>query len=499
MEPEQAPSNPSITIANSSEPISYPPSSQQTEDAFLSSLSHNLSSHHKENGSFREDHIDDEDEVVREIDVYISPELASDMSLIQFPLQPASHTRVDNGKARISLPESARIKPQHSMLELEYNIPKAFSTSRQVPEVLNLSKRTFSSQNVTIGSHMAIGLFDSTGTKVDLVPLNKIYQMRPTFSHVDALFDDEDLEARRKEEEIEKQKEKPILYQKQANERQMMAQRSSYAFKKASEDSEQWKTLEVYGHGSIERKEAIIKAHCPHSCRDTDLVFEKAGATPTIGYVKSLNYLPHQDVSGFAEEDFIVPIGEDMEDMSIDDQPDWKRELASRIATILQRKGGVPFSYAVMRSRFNASVTDAILIEALSASAVMIRGNFILKSSLIAFNSQHVADARDLILLLLNKNGFVQREKLIKVYESLGEDDPASIVVTPSAITAILQMVAKKAVNGMEPKIDDNVEFLTTFGPLMTLHADYWERKEVALQRYMDMYENLDSNMDISM
>ena len=326
--------------------------------------------------------------------------------------------------------------------------------------------------------------------------------MRPTFSHVDALYDDEDLEARKKQEEQEKEKEKPILFEKRANDRQVNAQRTSYAFKKADEDSEEWISLEVHGHKSLEKKEAIKKCHCPHECRDIDLEFAKVGETPNIGYVKSLNYLPTQDVSGFAEEDFMVPTGASIHDMEIDDEsglnqpPTWKKELTSRIATILQRKGGVPFSYAVIRARFNASVTDEILIEALSSSAVMLRGNFILKSSLMAFSSPHVADARDFILALLNNYGYVQREKLINVYKALDENDPAAIVVTPSVINNIMQMVGKPALDGMTPKIDDDMAFITTFSHLLRSHTDYWERKEVALQRYLDLYENIDTEMD---
>lgn len=37
---------------------------------------------------------EEDDEIIREIDVYISPELAKTMNLIQFPLHPASHTTI---------------------------------------------------------------------------------------------------------------------------------------------------------------------------------------------------------------------------------------------------------------------------------------------------------------------------------------------------------------------------------------------------------------------
>jgi Sin-like protein conserved region. len=151
---------------------------------------------------------EEDDEIIREIDVYISPELAKTMYLIQFPLQPASHaihpleSKIEksgnHGKRPVMkkssappVPKAAKIKPQHSLLELTYNVPShSFSSQRQIPGPLNLTERTFASQNIPIKTHMALGLFDSTGNKIDLVPLNSIIQMRPTFRHVDALFDE---------------------------------------------------------------------------------------------------------------------------------------------------------------------------------------------------------------------------------------------------------------------------------------------------------------------
>jgi hypothetical protein len=209
------------------------------------------------------------------------------MYLIQFPLQPASHAihplekKIEqNGKhakrpvmksSVLPVPKAAKIKPQHSLLELTYNVPNhSFSNQRQIPGPLNLTERIFASQNIPIKTHMALGLFDSTGNKIDLIPLKSIIQMRPTFRHDDALFEDrsvmgdgveddeEDVDGTSKQTDKEKTS-KPVLFQKSENERTILARKSSYAYKKASEEAEEWMELDVHGPGSEERK-AVMKS-----------------------------------------------------------------------------------------------------------------------------------------------------------------------------------------------------------------------------------------------
>ena len=156
-------------------------------------------------------------------------------------------------------------------------------------------------------THMALGLFDSTSSKIDLVPLHRILQMRPSFAHVDALFqndddDDNDDDENNNDEASERAKEaqeeekkglKPIVFQKPESERAAMQRKTSYAFKKANEDAEEWIDLKVHGFKSLARKEAMKKAYCPRSARDNHLEFQKGGKTGgSAGYVRSLNYLP---------------------------------------------------------------------------------------------------------------------------------------------------------------------------------------------------------------
>eukprot|EP00979_Chaetoceros_neogracilis_P018083 scaffold10550_cov271-Chaetoceros_neogracile.AAC.62 len=394
------------------------------------------------------------DEIIREIDVYISPELAQSMHLIQFPLQPASHTvnpllnHLPKGKKDSyrppppPVPTKAIMKPQKDMLELIFDIPnQSFSSQRRVPEVLNLTERTFASQNIAMKTHMAMGIFDSTGNKIDLIPLKSVLQMRPTFRHVDALFDDktgEEEEELRKKEAEDDMTSKPIMFKKPENEHAMMQRKSSYAFKKANEDAEEWVELDVFGPKSDERKYTMKKAYCSRDSRDKTLRFMKAGKVGgSGGYVRSLNYLPTGTADDTIEE-FVA--GGEAAVMSDDgsqlQQPEWMKDLTGK---------------------------------ALSASAALVR-----------------ASARDVILVLMVKYGYLQRHLLVNTFENSGEE---SVVITTEVINSLLEIIARKTLNGMEMKLDDDMTFEKEFQPFAKMHECYWAKKEMALKKYIILYE----------
>ena len=77
---------------------------------------------------------DDDDPVVREIDVYLSPSLSNTLHLLQFPIQPVASVLQKNTRCDTSNnPTEAKFRPRHHMLELEYPIPpNAQAGHRQV-------------------------------------------------------------------------------------------------------------------------------------------------------------------------------------------------------------------------------------------------------------------------------------------------------------------------------------------------------------------------------
>jgi len=114
---------------------------------------------------------DGSDEIVRQIPVYLSPALSKHLNLIQFPLQHAETS---------SAPEAVRVKPRHCMMELDYPTPENIETFGQ----FQMTNRTYTSQTIPVSTHMALGKMDANGS-MQLVPLSRITQMRPSFAHVD--------------------------------------------------------------------------------------------------------------------------------------------------------------------------------------------------------------------------------------------------------------------------------------------------------------------------
>jgi len=204
---------------------------------------------------------DEEDEIVREMDVYLTTQLSHQLHLLQFPLQPTPATTTTMNKE--PLPLEARYKPHHNLLELDQAIP--FDKMEQ-QGLQYLERRTYQSHTVPVSTHMAIGKIvvvqnededddDDERLAFHLTPLQHITQLRPTFTHIDAMdpqsmdnIDEEDQVAVAAAAAAAAEKErKPVMFQKKESERAAMARKSSYAYKKASEDGEGFIHLTVMG------------------------------------------------------------------------------------------------------------------------------------------------------------------------------------------------------------------------------------------------------------
>ena len=97
----------------------------------------------------------DEDEVIRELDVYVNDNL--ELYLLQFPLKPAY----------MDPPEimSAKFKPTHRKLEITGGNTIPHMVGSSLPKTVNL----------------AVGVIRDNA--MHITPLNDIFQMRPSFEH----------------------------------------------------------------------------------------------------------------------------------------------------------------------------------------------------------------------------------------------------------------------------------------------------------------------------
>ena len=454
---------------------------------------------------------DGEDPIIRSIDVFISPELSRTLHLLQFPIQPIntslSSSSNKNKSSQATTPIEAKLRPKHNMLELEYPIPNAAlgGQSDQHSGHKHLTQRTFTSNAIAPVTHMALAKLDKSGERLDIIPLQKdVMQMRPSFEHLHNHDEEDDTQTN-----VDKAgdtntaasgKQKPILFQKKESDRSANARRNSYAFKRASEESEEWIELDVHGSEgkwSSVRKDMLRKVACAN--RDQTIHLAKSKLTDRDGgyYVRSLNYMESIS-SAFADTTMgeqteaaaatttlsNTAAGEGIDETAV-------AELASKLAVLLQEGLGKMIPFSVLRSNFHPEkVSDEMLIMALSSCAVLVRGNFALKSSLAQFLKKDVMkEMRDLMLLLLNMHGSIQRERLVRAYETKASTNDDYAVINAEIITFVLETIAKQSNGCWVAKVEDDFVFAARFPELATCHGVYWVKKKEMLKELVELYE----------
>ena len=465
---------------------------------------------------------DDNDPIVRSIDVFISPELSNTLRLLQFPIEPA------NRQSDMSqTPTEAKFKPKHNMLEMQYEIPNStYGGHRKLPVKMCLNQRTYTSNSINPVTHMALGKLNSTGTRLDVVPIQKsVLQMRPSFAHLheDEEDDPNTTNSAADESKLDNSKssgrQRPIMFAKKETERTANARKNSYAYKKQSEESEEWIPLEVHGtegKWSSQTKEALNKIKCKDTGNELKLSNDVDGDE---GYVKSLNYLDAYSGEAFVEDlsDWKPSNNASAEADGMEMEADGTAssdvasateqataELAAKLAILLQTGNGTMIPYRVIRSRFNVkNVSNELLTMALSSCAILVRGNFALKSTLAKFidtaaegggekRKKLIRELRDLILLLLNVHGLIQRERLVKVYAVKSETTEGYDLIDGDMITFILKTVARKDIDCWVAKVDDDEEFGSNFPEVAACHALYWMKKKELLNELVELYENVE-------
>eukprot|EP01082_Thalassiosira_pseudonana_P002815 g2519.t1 g2519 contig12:279387-280566(+) len=359
---------------------------------------------------------------------------------------------------------------------------------------MSISQRTFTSNAIPPVTHMALAKLDRSGARLDVVPMQRnVLQMRPSFRHLHMHDDEEEVTPPVADATAEANegtaatggKQKPIMFQKKETERSVNSRRNSYAYKRASEESEEWIDLDVHGDNRdgkwTPHKKDLMKHIVSSNYLDTIAL---ARSSHGSAFVDNLSeWTPSGGVPSTAAEHATGDADEDMEDVeqptstpSIGAAEQATAELAAKLAVLLQNGNGTMIPYRVIRSRFNdAKVTDEMLTMALSSCAVLVRGNFALMSHLTQFlkasgggtkRVKLMRELRDSILLLLNMHGMVQRERMIRAYNEKANDygEEYTAIITPDIITFVLETVAKRSSdNCWVAKVEDDAGFAGRF------------------------------------
>ncbi|KAJ8600317.1 hypothetical protein CTAYLR_000624 [Chrysophaeum taylorii] len=171
---------------------------------------------------------DDDDEVVSEVAVdLVSPESA--LFLVQYPVRSAAR-----GEERFV---GARFRPKNRMVELATAVDTRsphHDSQRQ-----DLRRRTLNSGLVQPATNYAVAV--KRDGILFLAPLETTLQLRPSFAHVD---EEENGDATPKAPKLQAVRRQTA--------RELAAQLSSYAHKRAQQEAEPWKDLTVHHADSRE-------------------------------------------------------------------------------------------------------------------------------------------------------------------------------------------------------------------------------------------------------
>lgn len=419
---------------------------------------------------------DDGNEIVREIDVMVTPELYTQMYLMQYPLH--HHP--------IAIPDSAKIKPRHRMIELEQPLPANSGNEGG----FRMSHRTYTSRIVPISTHLAIGKMeppqDGSGiSRLYLVPLSNVMQMRPSFAHIDEAMasstrNDSDNEEMEDREHCNKVEKKPVLLHKKESERAALNRRSSYAFKKASEDSEEWKPLEIFAPDSQEHSQVLSSIH------DVPIHENIINVEATGNYIQSLNYLPVNLTLSVSTSAAAAPSahteGADNKLNEIGDDNADQNNTALCVKLVGLLRKGLPVPFGIIKSNFE-DTDSATLFSVLSSCALLVRGNFVLQSRLLPL-PPNVQLARTFLLYLFQSTGIVSRPRLVCAFEKYDS------TVTATIIYGLLQQLGQKVAFGWTCKVGDNADFCQTFPEQTQLYQQYWERQSARFEKLWKLYHN---------
>ncbi|KAI3875552.1 hypothetical protein MKX03_027065 [Papaver bracteatum] len=123
---------------------------------------------------------DEEDEVVREIDVFFNPsptDADTQLCVLQYPLRPSWRPYDMEQKC-----QEVRFKPKEVQVEIDLSLDLDENYEDNVDDHLRITKQTLVSKKVPLTKGCAVGVL--VGNQLHLNPVNTVVQLRPSMEHV---------------------------------------------------------------------------------------------------------------------------------------------------------------------------------------------------------------------------------------------------------------------------------------------------------------------------
>ncbi|XP_077526932.1 DNA-directed RNA polymerase III subunit RPC5-like [Haemaphysalis longicornis] len=432
--------------------------------------------------------VEDDDQVVQELDVYISKALANQLYLLQYPHQSTEQEYADDKCI------GARVKPKQQKLELEYALDThdpSYDRARgeQFAENAirasdgrsdckdkplfpsNLMDRQIltSTKSSSAAENYAIGILRPG--ELHLSPINAILQMRPGYSHLD-LSDAKAKAAEaamEEEDEVEAPKAVTVRFAEQETDRAKKAREKSFRFMQQQKESEPWVEASFHRMGTEMASVERSMLFCPQMDRDMS---DLPGTLPQYLQRLVIDKKESSDTSKNAKK------ATSTQEMSIHALN--KLPLQDQIKAILLSAKVV--TLAKLMTLLPPKVDVVAVLRQLQQVAMLVRGCWVVKSDVLypkdtfspksGVPAEIMGRARDFLMYLFTQSGHVSRTKFGDTVKLPGED-----------IKTLLSEMAKSTPEGWEFLLPCDMDFITKFPEVVQRQQMLWDAKQQYLSK----------------
>lgn len=406
------------------------------------------------------------DRVVREIDVFLTPEVDSETKLyvLQYPLRP--YWRPYNLEERC---QEVRIKPQMSKVEMDLVIDNdSENYDQDRDEYLQISTQTLSSSKVAMNTSYAIGIL--RGNQVHLNPVQAVVQFRPSMKNIDAhdaakKKSDKDAGTNDGDEEMfdaepnESKSELTLLQvniRRRETERQEANRLQSHAYLKQLEETEAWIPLEPHGTDSSVteeiRQKMVVKIQDRINFNMSSYTYLNSlvpgrSSTSTAGFLKEEG-TGNFGISKSHLETLLLPL---------------------RIPHIFEKGLKQVLQFERVMKMAPAGCSEEEVLAELVNSAVLVQGCWVCASH-IRHEYCQTRPQRDYILLLFSRNRVVKHEQLRGL--TLSKEGLRDLMV-PLAV--------QRAGVGWEFKEDTDKSFIKKHQVVVKQQTTQWANSEAGI------------------
>ncbi len=427
--------------------------------------------------------------VVQELDVYFTPPSPNvSYYLLQYPMQ--------ERERHVSPIVGARIKPQNKILEVTREIDMdGVHYDKNATERLRLTSLTYKGTYIPPVTNYAIGIVRNGA--LHLSPLEATMQIRPSFDHLRAEpgveeggfngeeksgssgggdFSRERLE-KREMDDVEK-----VIYKKKETDRTQAARRSTYKYKLQKEDREPWIDLEIRNEDHEETESTRKSMICPLDSEDAMFSDGIHGSSDTHYYVPQLqcnrgsNPVSEIDIldSSLVSKSHIVSHGHQMSGPL----PFMNSGMNNPFGYV--HRAGI-ISQAMLEELSGVTDDNTIILTLQQSEGVnLLRGNWVAPSLDVAVcdGNLWLCRARDLIMVLLQMNGFVVRTQIQKILTE----------VHPDSLRKILEGVAllDRRARCWVPKLPDCSSFVLDNPRMAYFYDCRWKNLENRLREELN-------------